>query len=231
MMGTDDFKDAKPIHEVAIKTFEMSKTAVTVEQYTECVIKSECTKPGTACNPDTECGPLSDNDYCNWGKPDRRFHPVNCVTWDQANQYARFKGARLPSESEWEYAAKSGGKNQKYSWGNNEPTCDKAVMYGNGNSGCSKYRDGTMPVCSKPAGNTEQGLCDMVGNMGQWVQDKYQNSYKGAPADGSAFEGEGPFRIARGGFFSRYLRVDSRFLHGPGDSGDGLGFRLARSHR
>ena len=128
-MGTDSgeqgFEDAKPIREVAIKTFDMSKTAVTVEQYAECVFKGHCTEPKTG-------------DYCNWGVAGRKLHPVNCVSWDQAYEYARFKGGRLPSESEWEYAATSGGKNQKYPWGNEEPTCDKAVMFGNGGYGCGK---------------------------------------------------------------------------------------------
>lgn len=212
-MGTTSieqgFEDAKPIHEVAIKTFDMSKTDVTVAQYAECVIKGNCTTPGTG-------------DYCNWGKTGRQLHPVNCVDWDQANQYAKFKGARLPSESEWEYAATSGGKNQKYPWGNDDPTSELAVM----------NTDSTMPVCSKPKGNTAQGLCDMSGNVWQWVQDKYQDSYKGTPVDGSAFEGAGSLRVMRGGsFFSggaRGLRADYRDGGGPGYRVGFIGFRLVR---
>ena len=220
-MGTDSgdkrFENAKPIHEVAIKTFDMSKTAVTVEQYAECVIKGGCTEPATG-------------DYCNWGVTGRQLHPVNCVSWKQANQYAKFAGGRLPSESEWEYAATSGGKNQKYPWGNDEPTCDKAVMYANGGYGCGKHS--TMPVCSKTAGNTAQGLCDMAGNVWQWVQDKYQNSYNGAPADGGAFEAAGSLRVIRGGSFynvtARNLRADFRNQTGPDSSSDIIGFRIAK---
>ena len=225
-MGTDsvekDFESAKPVHEVVIKTFDMSKTAVTVEQYAECVRKDKCSKPGTG-------------NYCNWGVEGRQLHPINCVDWDQANQYARFignqpgfKGARLPSESEWEYAATSGGKNQKYPWGNDEPTCDKAVMNGNGGLGCGK--SSTLPVCSKTAGNTEQGLCDMTGNVWQWVQDKYQDSYKGAPFDGSAFNAGFYYRVLRGGSFrsddTSSMRAD--FRNYSGKSHDASGFRLAR---
>ena len=221
-MGTDSgekgFENAKPIHEVAIKTFDMSKTAVTVEQYAECVFKGGCTEPGIYIS-------------CNWGRPDRRFHPVNCVDWDQAQAYAKFKGARLPTESEWEYAATSGGRNQKYPWGNDEPTCDKAVMYGNGVSGCGT--NATMPVCSKPSGNTAHGLCDMAGNVWQWVQDKYQDSYKGASVDGSAFEAAGSFRVLRGGSFSdnvaRRLRADNRNYDDPSLRSARFGFRLVRS--
>ncbi|MDD5210626.1 MAG: SUMF1/EgtB/PvdO family nonheme iron enzyme [Elusimicrobiales bacterium] len=220
MMGTDSggFEDSKPVHKVAIKTFKMSKTAVTVEQYAECVIKGGCTEPDTG-------------NYCNWGKPGRQLHPVNCVDWYQARAYAKFKGARLPSEAEWEYAATSGGRNQEYPWGNDEPTCDKAVMFGKGVFGCGK--NSTMPVCSNTAGNTAQGLCDMAGNVRQWVQDSYQDSYKGAPTDGSAFEAADSYRVMRGGSFydldASYLRADFRNSLDPGRRGVNVGFRLARS--
>ena len=213
-LGTDsdesDMQNAKPPRDVTIKTFEMSKTAVTVEQYAECVIKGECTEPDTG-------------GHCNWGKTDRWLHPVNCVSWYQANQYAEFKNARLPSESEWEYAATSGGRNRKYPWGNGEPARELAVF----------NAAGTMPVCSKPKGNTAQGLCDMAGNVYQWVQDKYRSSYAKAPADGSAFKGEGIFRVIRGGAFisnnAAYLRADFRNYALPGSPDDSIGFRLARS--
>jgi len=187
----------------------MSKTDVTVEQYAECVIKGECTEPVTG-------------DYCNWGKAGRQLHPVNCVDWNQAQAYAKFKGARLPSEAEFEYAATSGGRNQKYPWGNQEPTSELAVF--NTNS--------TMPVCSKPNGNTAQGLCDMAGNVWQWVQDKYQDSYKGATVDGSAVEGTGSDRVIRGGSFynsvASFLRADCRDNYVPGHRGANVGFRLVR---
>lgn len=213
-MGTGN-GDAKPIHEVAIATFDMSDTLVTVEQYAECVTNGACRTPGTG-------------GYCNWGVAGRRRHPINCVSWQDASDFAKFKGARLPSESEWEYAATSGGQNQKYPWGNEAPTCDKAVMGGCGNNG-------TMPVCSKPAGDTKQGLCDMAGNVWQWVQDKYQSSYDKAPRDGSAFEASGFDRVMRGGSFNYTvagnLRADDRYFGVPGYRDDDIGFRLARSRR
>lgn len=220
-MGTDSgLNNAKPIHEVKITSFEISKTLVTVEQYAECVIKDQCTAPATG-------------DYCNWGKADRQRHPVNCVNWHQANQYAMFKDARLPSESEWEYAATSAGENQKYPWGNEDATCERAVMNGDGGYGCGS--GGTMPVCSKPKGNTKQGLCDMAGNVAQWVQDKYQGSYAAVPTDGSAFEASGSYRVVRGGSFdrneARHLRSDYRGYGDPDYSLGAIGFRIARAGR
>lgn len=229
MMGTNNgkkyFEDAVPVREVAVKTFEMSKTAVTVEQYAECVINGWCSEPGT-------------RGYCNWGQKDRKYHPVNCVTWGQAARYAEFKskqrgfeGVRLPTEAEWEYAAKSGGRDQKYPWGNEEASCDRAVMPNDrGVMGCGKNR--TLPVCSRTAGNTAQGLCDMAGNVRQWVQDKYQDSYRNAPADGSAFDAPGSNRVARGGSFfttsTSRLRADCRYYYDAGSYDFEIGFRLAR---
>jgi len=230
MMGTDEstpsqlLENARPSHEVSIKAFHITKTAVTVEQYAECVIKGKCTEPTTDAHGGLEA-------YCNWRKPDRRFHPVNCVSWNQAKQYAKFKGARLPSEAEWEYAATSEGRNQKYPWGNETASCYRAVMRCANNSRPS----GTMPVCSKPAGNTAQGLCDMSGNVYQWVQDGYQDTYKGAHTDGRAFEAAGALRVVRGGSFADTeedlaLRAQYRTRFPPDYFGqNNIGFRLARS--
>lgn len=226
-MGTDDgaapFSDAKPIRAVTIKTFEMSKTLVTVEQYAECVVKGGCTEPATG-------------GHCNWRKIGRQRHPINCVDWEQADQFAKFKGGRLPSESEWEYAATSGGKNQ-YPWGDEAASCARAVMHGNGGLGCGS--GGTMPVCSKPAGNARVAsggeLCDVVGNVWQWVQDNYNDSYAGAPIDGSAVEGTNFYlevRVVRGGSFgselASSLRAVRRDFDAPGRRRDYIGFRLAR---
>lgn len=217
-MGTyNGNDDEKPVHEVTIPAFEMSKSPVTVEQYAQCVSKGGCTAPNTG-------------EYCNWEKTGRERHPVNCVDWKQANQYAKFMGARLPSESEWEYAATSEGKNQKYPWGNEDATCKRAVMYGNGGNGCGNKS--TMDVCSKPAGNTAQGLCDMAGNVWEWVQDKYQ-SYTQTPTDGKAFEGRARSRrVLRGGSFGDgfvdFLRAAGRNYDRPGRRRDNVGVRLAR---
>ena len=99
--------DEQPDHKVVIKTFAISKTAVTVAQYAQCVAKGKCTEPGTGGS-------------CNWGAAGREVQPANCVNWFQANDYAKFKGARLPSEAEWEYAASAPGlsdmKGRAWQW-------------------------------------------------------------------------------------------------------------------
>jgi formylglycine-generating enzyme required for sulfatase activity len=171
--------------------------------------------------------------FFNDAKP---IHEANIHTFEMSKtlvtveQYAEcvIKGARLPSEAEYEYAATSQGKNQKHPWGNEDATPDRVVM----------SQKKMLPMCSKPAGNAKVSggeLCDMVGNVWQWVQDRYQNSYAGAPTDGSAFEGSGSRRVVRGGaYHSTYpeeLRADYRSGRDPDDRNVSIGFRLARSSR
>ena len=220
-MGSDEGQtNTKPAHRVAMRSYFISRTDVTVGQYDECVRAGKCTQPGT--------GPS-----CNWRKSNRENHPINCVTWNQAVAYAKFAGARLPSEAEWEYAARSGGLNEKYPWGEAAPDCERAVMFYSGDSRCDDRT--TRPVCSRPLGNTRQGLCDMIGNVLQWVEDSSYDNYDGAPANGSAREGNRPYRVIRGGAFfiagAWFLQSFSRSRAPAGDRGPYLGFRLAKNAR
>ncbi len=174
MMGSEDESsdgNEKPKHRVEVRDFYISKTEVTVGQYRKCVEAGICSRPIS----------------CDWGTPiwtdhigNLEKHPVNCVDWNQARTFARWIGGDLPTEAQWEYAARSGGKETKYPWGNMEATCEYAVM-SDPKNGCG--RDLTWEVCSKTKGNTTQGLCDMSGNVYEWVLDEWHDSYDGAPSD------------------------------------------------
>ncbi|MCP4603549.1 MAG: formylglycine-generating enzyme family protein [Proteobacteria bacterium] len=206
----------KPVHSVTLPSFEMTRTEVTVSQYRTCVNSSVCTSVGDFAS-------------CNWGVTGRENHPVNCVAWQQAVDFCTWTGGRLPSEAEWEYAARSGGQDITYPWGNLPISCEYAVMYGK-KSGCGM--GSTMKVCSKPRGNTYQGLCDMAGNLWEWVRDLYHNDYTGAPTDGSAWEDQGNRRVVRGGswYFNDpdNLRTTSRDWNYPTFRYYYNGFRCAR---
>lgn len=215
MMGSESGdSDEKPVREVTIPAFEMSKSEVTVAQYKACVEAGECDVPKTAT-------------FCNWQKEGRSDHPINCVSWNEAKKYARWINARLPSEAEWEFAARSGGLDRKYPWGDREPTCDLSQI-----GGCPGQ---TVPVCSKSDGNTEQGLCDMAGNVWEWVEDDYHLSYGDAPRDHQPWLDQpqrGPYRVIRGGswfYDPQYARVAYRYRWQPADRYGGVGFRVARS--
>jgi len=216
-MGSNDGSDERPVHRVTVRNFQMAKTEVTVEQYKACVDAGACTAPDTG-------------GYCIWGVAGKESHPVNCVDWDQAKAFSEWAGGRLPSEAEWEYAARSAGKERKFAWGNGDATCERAVI-SDGGAGCGK--DSTWPVCSKTKGNSEQGLCDMAGNVWEWVQDWYHGSFNGAPTDGGAWESPtGSIRVVRGGswgYGAFRARAAFRDSLDPGYRGDCVGLRPVRS--
>jgi formylglycine-generating enzyme required for sulfatase activity len=220
MMGSNDgVLDEKPVHRVRVPSFQMAKTEVTVAQYRACVEVGICSTPVIGWP-------------CNWGENDRDDHPVNCVDWGQAGVFAIWVGGRLPSEAEWEFAARSGGKAIKYPWGNEKAICRRAVMDDGGN-GCGKGNT-TWSVCSKQAGNSAQGLCDLSGNVWEWTEDCWHGSYSSAPVDGSAWTTScsGSSRVNRGGSWNcdaRDCRAAYRGGNSPGYRNRHIGFRPARS--
>lgn len=213
----DAESDEKPVHEVSVQSFEMAKTEVTVAQYRKCAEDGACSKPYTGTS-------------CNWEVSGRDNYPINCVNWEQASAYAKWVGGRLPTEAEWEYAARSGGKDRTYPWGNQPATCQNTVM-SEGEFGCGK--NSTWPVCSKTAGNTDNGLCDMAGNVMEWVQDWYHPSYNRALSIGTASESAfGSRRVFRGGSWvgrASSARASCRAYYVPGINYASLGLRPARS--
>jgi len=177
--------DQLPIHDVDVPDFEIWRTEVTVSQYEPCVDEGVCEEPASGW------------DGANWGVFGHGNYPINNLTWAEAAAFCEWVGGRLPSEAEWEYAARSLGQDRDYPWGDEEPTCERAVMHEDEVNGCGK--DHTWAVCSKVAGNTEQGLCDMAGNVSEWVEDRYHETYDGAPDDGSAWVEGNRGRVQRGG--------------------------------
>ena len=212
-MGSDaGGADEQPVHAVSVPAFEIMNTEVTVELYRQCVNDHACTQPHA-------------DSLCNWNLGGRDEHPVNCVDWHQAVDFCRWAGGRLPSEAEWEYAARGAGQDILYPWGDDLPSCDRANY-----TGCE---DQTWTVCNTTTGNTSQGLCDMGGNVWEWVQDWYHDGYTGAPADGSAWESpSGEYRVLRGGSWhvlAGGLRTSYRSQAYPDAAFSYYGFRCARS--
>ncbi len=205
-----------PYHEVYLDGYYIDHTEVTVDAYSACVAAGGCTAPPFI------------SPYCNWGVAGRGLHPVNCVTWQQVYEYCAWAGKRLPTEAEWEKAAR-GTDGRKYPWGNETATCEYAVTYENG---CGCGIDSMMPVCSKsPAGDSPYGLCDMAGNVLEWTADWYlSNYYSTSPASNPTGPISGSTRVYRGGWFcGGPLQVTYRFDTNPLYGGFGFGGRCART--
>ncbi len=227
-MGDVNYVDETPIHEVQVAPFSILKTEVTTAQYLFCVTDGHCTEP-------TACG--SQN---NWEEGEAAKLPVNCVSHEAAAMFCEYAGGRLPSEAEWEYAARSGGKDIPYPWGDEPATCDRAVTDGESGEEVGCGLNATWPVCSKPLGNSEQGLCDLAGNVYEWVDDWIHDTYDfewegaryRAPSDGSAWND--PFiyelKVMRGGGIASNddFRAAFRQFHPPDFNYGGLGVRCAR---
>jgi formylglycine-generating enzyme required for sulfatase activity len=171
LMGSLDQEDQQPIHSVRIKSFDASQE-ITVAQYQACVNDAICT-------------PTQTGGSCNAGQNTRQNDPINCINWYQAQVFAYWMGARLPSESQWEYMARNTGNNILYPWGNLAVDCTWAHVAEQNTFGCGLLSSTTR--CHYPQGNSAQGLCDLIGNVAEWVLDDYQPHYQNANDQGEAY--------------------------------------------
>ena len=184
-IGSDDgIPDERPAHPVTLNAFCMERSEVTVEQYAGCTKAGAC----AAASPTVDWAGIKPQEhgiwdgYCNAGKPDRASHPINCVTHEQALAYCRFAARRLPTEEEWEYAAR-GTDGRVFPWGVEPvgpgklnacgPECElKAGVLGlplHALYSETDGFDGTSPVRSFPQGKSPFGVFDMAGNVSEWT--------------------------------------------------------------
>jgi len=216
-IGTGD-RDEHPQHFVAVRRFEMLQSEVTVGQYAACVDDGVC-EPW----PDSEEVPAR----CSWDEEGLDDHPMNCLDWEMAGTFCAWAGGSLPSEAQWEFAARSRGQDVTYPWGDAEPSCDLLQMHEEDCCGLGT----TCPACSFPAGSTEQGICDLSGNIFEWTEDWYHNSYIGAPRGSYPWvEPAYVLRTMRGGAIGSGVgyRVRNRTYHEPDFFYSGMGARCVR---
>jgi len=220
-MEDEDCRDnEKPYHKLMISGFMMDKFEVTAGEYRKCMEDGVCSQPAAIEN-------------CNYDDTSAVNHPINCVDWKQADAYCSWAGKRLPTEAEWEKAAR-GVKGGKYPWGNTESSdCDRAVM---DYFGCGCGTGGTLPVGSKPGGISPFRVMDMAGNVWEWTSDWYdENYYKDTPVIDPRGPINGLFKVVRGGGWNstnkkNALRTSFRnFYYLEDRFSDDLGFRCARS--
>jgi formylglycine-generating enzyme required for sulfatase activity len=169
-----------PQHAVTVREFWLDTTEVTAGAF-----EDWCAGPGNGtptCRGMTrDAGAETACTYLNA----KRGHPMNCVSWYTANAYCAARGKRLPTEEEWEYAARSGTKQYHYPWGNASPSNAQLCW-----SGVSA-RAGTCPVGSFPSGASAEGVQDLAGNVWEWTASGYSESYSNFRTNSA--------RVSRGG--------------------------------
>jgi formylglycine-generating enzyme required for sulfatase activity len=197
--------DEKPPHLVTLGAFEIDRTEVTQDQYAACVAAKACEAP-----------------TCTWdcSKTD---YPVGCVDWAKAKAYCAWASKRLPTEAEWEKAAR-GTDGRLYPWGNDIPDCTHVNM-----ASCGAHAD---PVGSLPAGASPYGALDMAGNAVEMVADWYDMGfYAVSPKDNPTGPATGTRYVGRGGGYKSdpvWQRASSRDWYDLSDASEPLGFRCAR---
>lgn len=217
-MGCEGDADCQPNeaprHRVRVSAFRIDLYETTVQRYRACVAAGACTPPTAA------------GEGCNWDRQGRETHPVDCADWAQARAFCEWDGKRLPTEAEWELAAR-GTDGRKYPWGPESPTCGRANF-----DACGQD---TKPV-GQLAVAAASGAFDMAGNVWEWVSDWYDDGHYGTLPDG-AQDPQGPAtspdgsRLQRGGGYPAYpgaLRATFRFPTDPSQRARSQGIRCVK---
>jgi len=237
-----------PMHEVNIASFALGKTEITRGQFAEFVKE-------TGYIAGNKCWAINDGKYeertGNWGNvgyAQTNDHPVVCVSWNDATAYTQWislktaRKYRLPTEAEWEYAARGKISTARY-WGEKPGDACKFANVADRTIQKQIKSAATWTVhnCtdgyahSAPVGSFRAnafGLNDMLGNVWEWVEDSYHKNYQGAPVDASAWEGDRKKHVLRGGSWydaPQYVRTSVRDKAVPVRRYDNFGFRIARN--
>lgn len=255
IMGSDSSHPAldlaRPAHPVNVEAFCIGVHEVKVEEYVSCVERGDCEPVHPTARVASD--PLGKStsaalhaDQCNFGKPGRERHPMNCISYHQAARYCAASGTRLPREAEWEFAARGPGS-LRFPWGEAEPTrdhmnaCGKECERWHAEVGLSRELQGLMyeeddgysgsaPVGSFPLGSTRDGVMDLVGNVFEWTAggyyayDKQARTNPAGPSNADSY-------VIRGGNFNSGITEFSnpalRFAMHADSYSHGVGFRCA----
>jgi len=207
----------KPNHSVNVPAFQIQKYEVTNAQYRQCVSASACQPPAYTSSSTRESY-YNNSIYDNF--------PVIYVSWEKAKAYCTWHGGRLPTESEWEKAARGPSGSNIYISGDTPPTCSQANFYG-----CA---GDTVRTDTNPTGASYYGVFNIIGNVDEWVEDDMHQDFTGAPTDGSAWvdSTRSSMRVVRGGWWDAPdvdMRLSLRLFFTPDYSDEFLGFRCAKN--
>jgi formylglycine-generating enzyme required for sulfatase activity len=251
-MGSDEgLPGERPAHKVQLAPYCMDIYEVTTARYIACSDVGWCKRAATT-NAGEGINPSERDAYdllCNERDPaGRAQHPINCVTWEMADVYCRSNHLRLPTEAEWEFAAR-GSDGRAYPWGEAPPSARHLNACG---TECAEWGrkakveplvpmypeddhwPNTAPVGSFPEGKSKFGIMDLAGNVWEWVSDWY-GPYPAGDGVNALAAPTGPAagtrRVIRGGAWNgsqaSWERPSFRFSKEPADRNHGVGFRCA----
>jgi formylglycine-generating enzyme required for sulfatase activity len=192
-MGSNDGDpDEKPLRQVPVEAFCIDRTEVTVGAYAKCVETNKCIPAPKTVRWEGYTTQEVEfySQFCNAGRIGRKEHPINCVDWNMSKAYCETLGKQLPTEEEWEYAAR-GTDGRDYPWGNDKPSKDVLNACGDecvtmlqtkGKTISSMYKGDdsfpdTAPVNSFPAGASPFNAVDMAGNVSEWTSSPDMRNY------------------------------------------------------
>lgn len=229
--------DERPAHQVSIAGFCMDRTEVTARAFAACAQSGACAPAAST----VDWAGISDGEnefwsqFCTGHRGDLRDHPVTCVDWQQANAYCRSRGKRLPTEEEWEYAARNGSEGRTYPWGDDAPgphrlnacgseCAEMLSRFGRSQRAMYARHDGfeaSAPVGSYPEGASAHGVLDLAGNVWEWTASRACSYDDKACRDSR--------RVCRGGTWFNHLasnvRAANRYMVAPSARSFDIGFR------
>ena len=202
--------DAGPQRRIHLDAFYIDRREVSCARYRECVVAGKCSMPGR------------DHKDCTYGHAGLGGYPVNCVNWSQADAFCRWAGKRLPTEAEWEKAAR-GADERVFPWGNGPPNCNLTQYL--------KCDGRPFPVASFADVASPNGAVQMAGNVWEWVADWYgARYYKSSPIKNPQGPPSGTYRVLRGGSYRStdfFLTTTHRNKSAGNRQGRDHGFRCA----